>query len=890
MKKQVLLSFLASLVCACTIIALAVGIYTRDVIDDIFDDNLRITSHQMAVILRQYDNIFNAIQIELNREGRRAVKEIAEKIGNPYKSRSSAELKEIARAAGADEVYLINRNGVVFNTSFQPDMNYNLFGNSIFFENFLRNVFGKGKVFTPKASIGMNTGTINKYVYYSPKNSDCIYETSYNLKRYIARKYSADYYKFMSPRKLLELTGKKRYLVGLDLITVGENRSWSLLTTGQEVYLAPQLIKTVMQEGRFVQESDDRRVVYLNVTEEESNIAGFDDVTVDVSPRILKLVYNTSAIKRYARNLLILLICVAVASIVIALVFFSLYFSKKYIGRILDINVGLEQITRGDYSIVVEEKGHDELTLISSNINRMAEQIKVREGELRDSETRFRSVFEHAPLGIVILALDRQVRFLNHAAEMIIGCKADEIIGRDYLPMISPDNSVESLKRFSQLVRGDLDSYKDDRKLLRKDGSVIWGNIVAAVIKDAKGHPTSIIIMLSDITEKKSMEQQLIQAQKMDAIGKLASGVAHDFNNLLQVIIGYSRMLHKYIENNRKGLEVWQHVVDAGESARALVKQLLTFGRAKPATEFKPVGPNEFVESFIKMISRILSESIDVDFIPAVSLPLVNIDPRQMEQVMMNLCVNARDAMPSGGHLTLSTKGVYFDSASASRIPEAVPGYYVRFSVTDTGKGMDEETILHIFEPFYSTKEVGKGTGIGLATAYAIVKSHNGFIRVESIPNEGSSFNIFIPVRSKGEKVEKIEDSSESTENREIPIGTGELLLLCEDEPQVRELAVLILNEGGYQVVSAKDGEDAIKMFDQYKDRLDMIILDVIMPKKSGREVYKYIRSQREDIPVLFSTGYSEEMLNGEFGGDVIHKPYRENDLLQKISEMIGKK
>ncbi len=890
MKRHFMLSFLFSIILACIVISVGACLYSRETMASVFRLNLDTTTRQIGIILRQYDKIFNAFQVELNREGRIAIRKIYEELKDPYRRYTPEQLGEIVRKYGVDEIYFINKNGVVFNTSFLPEMNLDLFKTSVFYENYLRSIYGTGNVFTPQASMGINSGAINKYIYFSPAQSDVIIAVSYNLKNYISRKYSANYYDFMSLKKMVELTGGNSFLKDIDVISVSAgNNFWSLLNIGRKINIPARLAGQIMDNGQVIISQGDKVIVYSNVSA-QNEVLDIYDSSLTTMPRILMLTYDVSLQNRYMKNLILFTVLIMVVSCVCCFVGFSWYFNRKYFSRLLSINAGLDAIANGNYDVKVPSSGHDEIGIMGRNINRMTEEIRNRENELRRSEKRFRSIFEYAPVGIVILNLNRQLRYYNQAFMNISGYSADELVNRDYLQLVAPDEAPKAIKVINRIARGMIDSNTTDRRMVAKDGSVILAAVTAALIKDESNKPAYMMLMVNDITERRQIEQQLLQVQKLDAVGKLAGGVAHDFNNLLQVILGYKSMIAKHLKDNPQGLELWGNIMTAADRAKTLARQLLAFGRFKPSADRKLLDPNTVTQGFMKMLQRVLGEDIDIQFSPEGNVPKIYADEAQMEQVLMNLCVNARDAMPNGGVLKLMVRLVYVDEAKALQSGAPKPGHYVRCSVVDAGTGMSEDIRKQIFQPFFTTKEVGKGTGLGLATVLEIIRAHNGFVEVDSTVGQGTTVHCYLPPAETLEESIPLPVEEEGNMVETHVTGRGEVILMCEDEIQVRELATLMLTEAGYQVLTAEDGEKAEIMYERNKEQIDLILLDVIMPKKSGRQVFKYIRDTGSKLPILFTTGYSNEMLGGEFGENVIQKPYTEEELLKRVREILDRK
>jgi signal transduction histidine kinase/CheY-like chemotaxis protein len=426
-----------------------------------------------------------------------------------------------------------------------------------------------------------------------------------------------------------------------------------------------------------------------------------------------------------------------------------------------------------------------------------------------------------------------------------------------------------------------------------KDNDYIWILSRGNVTKRApSGKPLRIMGTHIDLTERKEaeaereeLEERLRQAQKMEAIGQLAGGVAHDFNNLLQAINGYTELTMNKLPPDSSALENMQKVADAGERAADLVNQLLAFSR-RQIMQPTVLEVNNIVSSLLKMLSRIIGEHIQLDFNRSEDVELhVSADRVMLEQVIMNLCVNARDAMPDGGSLTIQTERSVLSPDFCQHHTWAEPGDYVQLTISDTGTGIDSDTLEHIFEPFFTTKGIGKGTGLGLATVYGIVKQHHGLINVRSQPGEGTTFEIYLP------SSDNQPNQTDGSEEEEVE-GGHETILLAEDENVVNDLAVELLQNAGYTVFSASNGTEALDIFQQHSDEIQLLVLDIIMPDKGGKEVYETIHAQRPDIPVVFASGYSENNLDPNLlrkdGVTLIQKPFKRKKLLKAIRPLLS--
>jgi len=389
----------------------------------------------------------------------------------------------------------------------------------------------------------------------------------------------------------------------------------------------------------------------------------------------------------------------------------------------------------------------------------------------------------------------------------------------------------------------------------------------------------------TDITERLNLEAQLRQSQKMESIGQLAAGVAHDFNNILTIIQGHADRLLEQIQGVEISAEPLRQVSDAARRASSLTRQLLMFSR-KQVIQPRVLDLNGVLANMTKMLKRVLGEDISLRSMLAEKLPCIEADAGMIEQVVMNLAVNSRDAMPKGGELALNTTPVEIDQAYVHLHAEAQPGQHVCLSMSDNGCGMTAETLERIFEPFFTTKEVGKGTGLGLATVYGIVKQHQGWVQVESRVNQGTTFKIFLPTTTK-----PMENASDKTAPKPAVRGGHETILLVEDEPVLRELARLILADYKYEVLEAGTGSEALRIFDQRNGEIDLLLTDMVMPEgMSGRELADSLRSRKPELKVIYTSGYSADVMGGELNRrDIrfLQKPYPPPQLAQTVRECL---
>ncbi|MHC1743627.1 MAG: response regulator [Syntrophobacteraceae bacterium] len=504
---------------------------------------------------------------------------------------------------------------------------------------------------------------------------------------------------------------------------------------------------------------------------------------------------------------------------------------------------------------------------------------KKAEEELRHEKLFSEAVVESLP-GLFFMIDDegKLIRW-NHESERIGGYSMEEIeSSRPFAHLLPEDQLLVQQSMLGAFVSGRAEL---EARYVTKSGKVIPYYLLG--VRQKLWGREYVVGFGIDITARKELEGQLLQAQKMEAIGTLAGGVAHDFNNLLQVMNGYAELALGQLEQGTRAYKAVSQAMAAGERAATLVGQLLVFSR-RQVMKPEALDLNTVVGELLRMVRRIIGEHIRLQFLPGDQLGNIQADRGMMEQVLMNLCVNARDAMPDGGDLIIETVNETIDEAFCENHLGVEPGPYVVLRITDTGEGMSLDTRQRIFEPFFTTKETGKGTGLGLAAVFGIVKLHGGIILCESEPGEGTRFDLYLPVEPGSPAVRKVEEESTSP-------GGSETVLLAEDDDMVRYLTMEVLKGAGYTVLAACDGEDAKALFTKHQNEIDLLILDVVMPKTSGREVYDWAKSIRPDVAALFCSGYSEGEIHKAFvleqGLELIRKPFKYNNLLETVRRVL---
>jgi len=495
------------------------------------------------------------------------------------------------------------------------------------------------------------------------------------------------------------------------------------------------------------------------------------------------------------------------------------------------------------------------------------------------------SAIEQAGEAIVITDSGGTIEYVNPAFETVTGFSKDEAIGRDSRIL----NSHHHDSTFFSELWAAISSGSTWRGRIvnrRKDGSEFTEDVIISPIRHDDGHIAHFIAVKRDVSHEIELEGQLRQAQKMEAVGQLAAGVAHDFNNLLQVIDGHVDLLLMTLDPNDPAREDMETVRDATDRAANLTRQLLAFSRQQ---WIQPIDLdlNRLITDLMKLLRRVIGADIDLRVLQDDDLGLIHADPGQIEQVLVNLCINARDAMPEGGTLIIETENLLCPGVGIpDGLVELKPGPYACLMVNDSGNGIDSGTIDHIFEPFFTTKEVGHGTGLGLATVYGIVQQHQGMITVDSEPGTGTTFKVFLPVV----QPEDNEDNS-ITDGRDESIEGDEMILIAEDEERIRDLTRRVLEQHGFRVLGASDGEEALRLFNEHFEEIQLALIDIIMPKMSGHAVVAGLQEKNPGLPILLTTGFSPTSSSSDFTPaenlHLLRKPYHSHELLKKIREIL---
>ncbi len=534
---------------------------------------------------------------------------------------------------------------------------------------------------------------------------------------------------------------------------------------------------------------------------------------------------------------------------------------------------------RDEGTVIRDQFGHP--CLIQGFMFDMSELLKTKQA-LRRSEAKFQTIFEGMDTGIIIVDRDGKIVKSNRAFQKMLGYRGNELFNRSLNELVHPGDATQDLDLQKKLKSGEIDYYRIERRYLRKDGEMIWGRLRASLCQGLEEHT---IHMIEDITGWKQLEMQFLQSQKMETVGRLAGGIAHDLNNLLTVLGGYSQLSLLEIEEDhplRSNLEEIKRTVDR---ATELTQRLLAISR-RQTMEMKVFNLNWLLKGLEKMLVRIIGEDIELIFSLADDLGEVKSDPGQIEQAILNLVVNARDAMPQGGKLIIETCNVLLDQNDVQSHFDVIPGPYVLLSVTDTGCGMSPEVKERIFDPFFTTKSEGKGTGLGLSTVYGIVKQSGGYIFVYSEVHQGTTFKIYLP-----RVQEKVDDLTRREETGDFPRG-NETILLVEDEEALRSLTAKVLRDQGYTVLEAAHGEEAMRLAREcLHQKIHLVVTDLVMPQMGGKELVQQLKLLSPNTRILFISGYADGAMTHQASLEpetpFLQKPFSPMELARKIREIL---
>jgi PAS domain S-box-containing protein len=579
--------------------------------------------------------------------------------------------------------------------------------------------------------------------------------------------------------------------------------------------------------------------------------------------------------RQTAKTILFVFLLNAIGAFVLGIVLFIV--SRKIIlDPIAELANAASHLAKRELSTRVKVKTTGEIQNLVDSFNQMAENLE----KTTVSKDYIDNIIKSMIDTLIVVSPKGKILRLNTAACTLLGYEEKELIGQ---PIETIFEKRDCPKLADIVANGSASNIETSYIAKDRKIPVLFS---ASAMYDSDNIIQGIVCMAQDITKHKALEAQLIHAQKMETVGTLAGGVAHDFNNVLTAIIGYGHLLSMQMKDDDPLKHNVSQILVSADRAANLTRELLSFSRKQIVT-LHPVNLNELINKAGELLLRLLGDDIELKEILTDKKLIVMGDNAYIEQVLMNLCTNARDAMLGGGLLTIATELVEIDKEFNSAHGYGKEGKYALISVTDTGIGMDEKIKQRIFEPFFTTKEVGKGTGLGLSTVYGVIKQHNGYINCYTEIGKGTTFKIYLPL------TESAVNEMQLSEDVAMTGGT-ETVLIADDNEEVRQFMESILKKFGYKVITSIDGEDAIKKFTENKDKIQLLLLDVVMPKKNGREAYEEIQLIKPDIKALFTSGYTANVIHKkgviEEGLNFISKPSSPKELLNKVREILDKK
>lgn len=587
----------------------------------------------------------------------------------------------------------------------------------------------------------------------------------------------------------------------------------------------------------------------------------------------VRLTLSSADLEKEIRGIIFIDIIVAVIITLIVIAALNVLINRFVLKPLMSLHKSVSSFRDGKLPDAVSVHANDEIGDLSVEFNRMSKAINDRTEKLIESEKRIRTLFERVEHAIFSLdsggkIIEANSRFIEMFGPVKNLCNL----------LMSKEKEADCLLKtsFQKVVH-------EEERVMNKFGNELIILMSLYADTDSSGNVTGYDGYLIDITEKKHLEGRLLRAQRLEAVGTLAGGIAHDFNNLLAAILGYSEILLKKTEDNEELHKPAIIIHEAAINGAELTKKILTVTR-KEKLETKHININEVVKGVIELLQRSIPKNVEIITNLQKDIPMLMADPSQIQQVIINLAINARDAMPDGGRFTIETSSVGVENGSANNI--AAKGGFVKISVSDTGIGISRETQSKIFDPFFTTKEIGKGTGLGLYIVYSIINSHGGYINVYSEPNKGTRFNVYLPVTKRAD----IEEETYKTEDLR---GTGTLLVI-DDDANLLEMSKDMLIPLGYDVLVTKSGKEGLAIFREMKERISLVILDIIMPEMSGREVFQALKTADSQVKILLCSGYSPDgfigienlLKSGAMG--FIQKPFTRQDIALSIKRVLS--
>jgi len=821
---------------------------------------------------------------------------------------SDVELDSLARSVSVDNVYVINRNTKIVATNFTPDKGFELGTISDDFRSFIQSLTGNGKFVADRINMSSKTGTLTKYGYYSPLGSDYIAEVSIRVRDFLARERSQEFVDFLFRSSFLDLVKTQEDLVEIDIHMVNKIAVFSLLNRNSDLTRA--VAGTLYDQERVIDRVGYTLTVYSKLSPVDTRLSTADFLAVTT-------VFDFSALAARIKTEVFLLVSLMIAASTLTYMFAVRLATKHVVNRVKAVRSGVAKITDGVFNEKIKVSGRDEINDIADDINfmriRIRDSIAARErasaelaelanqrkrivDEQFNRELQYRAVVDTVLDGIITIDRKGTIQTFNQAAEKIFDYASDEVIGKNVkILMPAPYQSEHDGYLQNYLNTGEAKIIGIGREVVgqHKDGSTFPMTLAVSEMEiDGNRMFTGVV---RDLTDEQRAEQALRRSQKLDAVGQLTGGISHDFNNLLGIIMGNLEILKRKSGDDASLSDCIDRALKGAARGAELTQNLLQFSR-KEAHGTKVISINDPIQKMDVLLKKSMTANVEFHFDLKKDLWLTVIDPGDFTDSLTNLVINARDAMPQGGSLSISTANKTLKDDHIFTSQNAVPGDYVCLEITDTGTGIEEEMLDKVFEPFFTTKERGKGTGLGLSMVFGFVNRSGGDITISSEPGHGTTCQILLPRATDEVKEQAMIDEIDLETLRGV-----ETILIVDDEEDLLEIAAEHLQGLGYNTLAAIDGRQALSLLSSRKD-IDLLFSDVVMPKGiNGFELAKRAVAMYPGLKVLLTSGFAGEGLlsrsgdefaeemTGPLAADLLPKPYSQKELVLNVRRTLDK-
>jgi len=886
---------------AASVNAFLIGGYSHRLLSILLDRIKQDAFAQVQGKLNTFDRMMLALEGDMEKIGEQAMSGIAASLTSSLlrTSMTPGELKQLSVSHGVDDITLIASSGIIYNSSFEPDLKLNLQTISPTFMEFLKSIYGTGKIVHQRISISTLTGTIRKFIYFSPAGSDEIIQLSINIRPFITKRFGFQFENYIFQDMFTELLESNRFLKDIDIFHLNRRGRWSIVHEGRQLDVPADLLtqlldKRLLEITRDHAENGNRHsVVYRRISQEGSS----SKLTLTSLARIE---FDFSLLDQFIPFALFAFTLGTLFVAALFFVFFSKLINRNFIERIIKVEEGLSRIGEGDYSVRLAIEGNDEISSIVTRVNQMAEEIGRRNEDLLSSHRSIEFLRNHlskilASLSCAVIAVDRECRITiaNQAAAGLFGLPQESAYG------FSLWETLPLFAEYESLIREPSGAFKGCSFLRRKlfPDQDRWFNLAFNPLsEDDRG---GFVMRVDEITELMLQTEQLQQAQKMEMIGILAGGMAHDFNNFLAVIVATSSLLQTMIDAAAPTAPsaMKRHldsIKQAGMRATEIVNRLLTLSH-KQKFVLEPLSLRTSLLELESLCKSSFPKCIRISFHLPDDPAFISGNATHLHQVLLNICLNSNHAMTlmraegerQGGEMTLTLFRCEPGTALDADLTGQPPGSFWCIEVKDTGVGIRENDLSKLLTPFYTTKPKGKGTGLGLPVAYGLVEQHRGFLRFSSTFGKGTTVRIYLPCSEAGPPT-----GSPCADPANPSSATcNSTVLVVDDDPLIRETVSLILATYGYQVIEARNGREGIDQFRLNHNRLSAVILDLIMPEMSGDTAFYQMRTMSPAVPILVSSGFQmdprvQELLRSGAAG-FLGKPYdatRLADMIKQIS------